>query len=156
MSLRQPLPYLLILAAVYLPTLTSSQARRSPMWFEGARLIIGDRTPAIESSAFLVEGDSFAWVGKKGDRQPPANAIRVDLTGKTVMPALVDAHVHLGYRNSATFVAENYTSANLLDELDPFPTMASPPPFRNRHSVEAGRSNFHEYSSTSGWCRPSR
>ena len=65
MSLRQPLPYLLILAAVYLPTLTSSQARRSPMWFEGARLIIGDRTPAIESSAFLVEGDSFAWIGKK-------------------------------------------------------------------------------------------
>src|SRR5262249_21328237 len=55
MSLQQPLPYLLILAAVYLPTLTASQARRSPMWFEGARLIIGDRTPAIESSAFLVE-----------------------------------------------------------------------------------------------------
>ena len=34
------------------------------------------------------------------------------------MPALVDAHVHLGYRNGATFTAENYTSANLLDELD--------------------------------------
>src|SRR5881397_2067297 len=82
MSLRQPVPYLLILAAVYLPTLASPQARRSPIWFEGARLIIGDRTPAIESSAFLVEGDSFTWVGKKGDRQPPANAIRVDLTGK--------------------------------------------------------------------------
>src|SRR5207247_11201652 len=89
MSLRKPLPYLLILAAVYLPTLASSQARRSPMWFEGARLIIGDRTPAIESSAFLVEGDSFAWVGKKGDRKPTANAISVDLTFYKMIPELL-------------------------------------------------------------------
>jgi imidazolonepropionase-like amidohydrolase len=37
-----------------------------------------------------------------------------------VMPALVDAHVHLGYRNGATFTAENYTSGNLVDELDRF------------------------------------
>ncbi|PYR92292.1 MAG: hypothetical protein DMG19_03065, partial [Acidobacteria bacterium] len=119
MSLRQPLPYLLILAAVYLPTLTSSQARRSPMWFEGARLIIGDRTPAIESSAFLVEGDSFAWVGKKGDRQPPANAIRVDLTGKTVMPALIDGHNHIGLVNEkdGTNQKSNYTRENLIDQL---------------------------------------
>ena len=62
---RQPLSYLLILAAVYLPTLTSSQARRSPMWFEGARLIIGDRTPAIESSAFLVEAIPLRGSAKK-------------------------------------------------------------------------------------------
>jgi len=119
MSLRQPLPYLLILAAVYLPTLASSQARRSPMWFEGARLIIGDRTPAIESSAFLVEGDSFAWVGKKGDRQPPANAIRVDLTGKTVMPALIDGHNHIGLVNEkdGTNQKSNYTRENLIDQL---------------------------------------
>ena len=119
MSLRQPLPYLLILAAVYLPTLASSQARRSPMWFEGARLIIGDRTPAIESSAFLVEGDSFAWIGKKGDRQPPANAIRVDLTGKTVMPALIDGHNHIGLVNEkdGTNQKSNYTRENLIDQL---------------------------------------
>src|SRR5213594_4304427 len=116
---RQPLPYLLVLAAVYLPTLASSQARRSPMWFEGARLIIGDRTPAIESSAFLVEGDSFAWIGKKGDRQPPANAIRVDLTGKTVMPALIDGHNHIGLVNEkdSTNQKSNYTRENLLDQL---------------------------------------
>ncbi len=89
------------------------------MWFEGARLIIGDRTPAIESSAFLVEGDSFAWVGKKGDRQPPANAIRVDLTGKTVMPALIDGHNHIGLVNEkdGTNQKSNYTRENLIDQL---------------------------------------
>src|SRR5207249_11370173 len=81
MSVRRPGLYLLVLAAVYLPTLASSQARRSPVWFEGSRLIIGDRPPAIESSAFLVERDSSPWVGKQAGRQPPGNAIRADLTG---------------------------------------------------------------------------
>src|SRR5947199_557448 len=120
MSVRRPVLYLLVLAAVYLPTLASSQARRSPVWFEGARLIIGDRTPAIESSAFMVEGDTFTWVGKKGDRQPPADAVRVDLSGKTVIPALIDGHNHIGIVNvrDGSNSKANYTRENLVDQLE--------------------------------------
>src|SRR6185295_10269875 len=70
-----------------------------PTLFEGARLIVGDGSAPIENAAFLVEGDSFTWVGKKGDRQPPAGATRVDLTGKTVMPSLIDGHNHIGLTN---------------------------------------------------------
>src|SRR6478735_3199613 len=94
-SRRVLLPYL-IAAVVSVPALLTSQTRRPALWFEGARLIVGDRTPAIESSAFLVEGDSFTWVGRKGERQPPAGATRVDLSGKTVIPALIDGHNHIG------------------------------------------------------------
>src|SRR2546425_10329851 len=116
---RRVLPYFLILAAVGLPTLVSSQASRPALWFEGARLIAGDKSPTIESSAFLVEGDSFTWVGKKGERQPPANATRVDLTGKTVMPALIDGHNHMGLVNekNGTNTKANYTRENLIDQL---------------------------------------
>ena len=64
-------------------------------WFENARLIVGDGSAPIESSAFLVEGETFTWVGKKGERQPPAGATRVDLSGKTVIPALIDGHNHM-------------------------------------------------------------
>ena len=119
MSLRRLLPYFLILAAACLPTLASSQAKRPALWFEGARLIIGDQSPTIESSAFLVEGDSFIWVGKKGERQPPANATRVDLTGKTVMPTLIDGHNHIGLVNEkdGTNKKANYTRENLIDQL---------------------------------------
>jgi imidazolonepropionase-like amidohydrolase len=88
--------------------------------FEGARLITADGRASIEHSAFVVQNGHFTQVGTQGALAAPAGARRVDLTGKTVMPALVDAHVHLGYRNGATFTAENYTSANLLDELDRF------------------------------------
>jgi len=86
--------------------------------FEGARLIAGDGGPAIDNAAFIVEGDRIAQVGKKGSLQAPPGTRRIDLTGKTVMPALVDAHVHLGYRRGSTFTADNYTRENLVEILD--------------------------------------
>lgn len=63
--------------------------------FEGARLIAGDGTGPVEDSAFLVDGERFIAVGRRGELQVPAGAARVDLTGKTVMPTLVDLHAHL-------------------------------------------------------------
>jgi virginiamycin B lyase len=88
--------------------------------FEGARLIAGDGGAPIENSAFVVENDRIISVGRRGAVKAPAGAMRVDLTGKTVIPALVDAHVHLGYRKGLSFTADNYTRDNLLDILDRF------------------------------------
>ena len=67
--------------------------------FEGARLIVGDGSAPIENSAFLVEGETFAWVGRKGERQPSSGTRRVELTGKTVIPALIDGHNNIGLVN---------------------------------------------------------
>ena len=88
--------------------------------FEGARLIIGDGSPPLEDSAFIVTDSTFTWVGRRGDLQVPAGAARVDLTGKTVMPALVDLHGHLGFQNvpAATMSKETYTRENLIDHLE--------------------------------------
>src|SRR5262245_33230908 len=62
--------------------------------YEGARLIVGDGSAPIENSAFVVQNNRFTQVGRKGQVNVPAGAARVDLTGKTVMPAIVDAHTH--------------------------------------------------------------
>ena len=87
--------------------------------FEGARLIAGDGGAPIERSAILVRGDAIAEVGRQGALQAPADAVRVDLTGKTVIPALVDAHSHLGYTDvgAMTTAAANFTRENLVDHL---------------------------------------
>jgi len=119
MSPRTLLVPFLIACLASVPALLSSQTPRPPLWFEGARLIVGDRTAPIEGSAFLVEGDAFAWVGRKGERQPPAGATRVDLTGKTVIPALIDGHNHIGLVNEkdGSNTKANYTRDNLIDQL---------------------------------------
>ena len=85
--------------------------------YEGARLIIGDATPPIESGAFLVEGGQIRAVGARGSVQAAAGATRVDLAGKTVMPAMVNVHVHIGYEGYTTWQAKNHTPANVLDHL---------------------------------------
>ena len=69
--------------------------------FEGARLIVGDGSAPIENAAFIVTDARFVQVGKKGELQVPAGAARVDLTGKTVMPAIVDTHTHLAVTRDA-------------------------------------------------------
>ncbi len=69
--------------------------------FEGARLITGDGTAPIENSAFVVQGNRITAVGRRGQVNAPAGATRVDLTGKTVMPAIIDTHVHLSQTKDA-------------------------------------------------------
>jgi imidazolonepropionase-like amidohydrolase len=87
--------------------------------FEGARLIAGDGRPAIENSAFIVEGARITQVGTRDSVRKPDGATVVDLKGKTVMPAIVDAHSHLGYTDARTgdTSSTHYTRDNLLDHL---------------------------------------
>jgi imidazolonepropionase-like amidohydrolase len=97
------------------PQFSTSSA--SSTVYEGARLIVGDGQ-VIERSAFVVDGDRITAVGRQGSVTAPAQAARIDLTGKTVMPAMIDVHTHLGYRRGATFSAASFTRDTILDELD--------------------------------------
>jgi imidazolonepropionase-like amidohydrolase len=93
--------------------------------FEGARLITGDGSVPIENAVFVVENARFTRVGRLGEVQVPAGAARVDLTAKTVMPAKVDLHGHLGFENvvAGTTAKENFTRENLIDHLERYAFM---------------------------------
>jgi imidazolonepropionase-like amidohydrolase len=112
----------LVLAAA-LSTLPGLPQPQSPapavILFEGARLIPGDGSPPVENSAFLVEGDRLRLVARRGEIRAPSGAARVNLGGKTVIPALVDLHTHLGYTVvlSNRTEKETYTRQNLEDHL---------------------------------------
>jgi len=84
---------------------------------ENARVIVGDGT-VLENGAILIEGQRITQVGQAGDVRAPGDAARVDLTGKTVMPAMIDAHVHLGYEGHLTWRGENYNRENVIDHLN--------------------------------------
>jgi imidazolonepropionase-like amidohydrolase len=69
--------------------------------FTGARLIVGDGT-VIENATFTLGADKhFGLVGNTAVVTLPAGATKVDLTGLTVMPAIVDAHTHLSRERDA-------------------------------------------------------
>ncbi len=86
--------------------------------YENARLIPGTGAPAIEESAFVVQSGVITHVGRAGEIAAPEGAARVDLRGRTVMPALIGAHGHPGYQVGMTFSSEVYSRESLLADLD--------------------------------------
>ena len=78
---------------------TVAQARVTV--FEGARVIVGDGRAPIENATIVVNGAKIAQVGRASDVKAPAGATRVSLTGKTVMPTIVDTHVHTSQEREA-------------------------------------------------------
>ena len=65
-----------------------------PSLMMGGRVIVGNGD-VIENGTLLVEQGRLAVVGDANTVEVPVGAERVDLTGRTVMPAIVDTHVHL-------------------------------------------------------------
>ncbi len=106
----------------YAPRVSAQTTAQRTTVFEGARLIVGDGSAPIERSIFVVQGNRVTAVGRAGELQVPAGATRVDLTGKTVMPAIVDTHSHLGYFDEIANkeMIDQFTRARLLDHLDRF------------------------------------
>jgi imidazolonepropionase-like amidohydrolase len=83
-----------VVALGFLAGFASPASAQSVTAFEGARLIVGDGS-VIENATLVVEGAKIAQAGRTADVRVPAGAKRVDLAGKTVMPMIIDTHVHL-------------------------------------------------------------
>lgn len=88
-------PGAILLCAALLSACSGGQSGGSAVVFEGARLITGDGSPPIENAVLVVENDRFTHVGRSGEVEAPRGATHVDLSGKTIMPAIVNAHVHV-------------------------------------------------------------
>jgi imidazolonepropionase-like amidohydrolase len=85
--------------------------------FEGARVITGDGSPPIEDGAFVVRNGRIVEIGGRGAIEAPSEAARVDLSGKTVMPMMVNVHGHVGYLRGSETGREHYSRENVLDHL---------------------------------------
>ncbi|BAV08655.1 amidohydrolase precursor [Filimonas lacunae] len=77
-------------------------------------LIDGNGGMPVPMTDILIQGDTIAAIGaglEEGD------ATVLDLGGKTIMPALISAHVHVGTLKDTTTKPENYTRTNILAQL---------------------------------------
>jgi imidazolonepropionase-like amidohydrolase len=68
---------------------------------KNARLIDGTGAPPVAPAALVVEGNTIVHAGvlAPADAPGPGAAVTVDLQGRTVIPGLVEAHLHLSYNN---------------------------------------------------------
>jgi imidazolonepropionase-like amidohydrolase len=63
--------------------------------FDGARVIVGDGSPPIENATLVVDGAKIVRIGRGAGVSVPAGATHVNVAGKTIMPTIIDTHVHL-------------------------------------------------------------
>jgi imidazolonepropionase-like amidohydrolase len=89
------------IAAVWSVTAPAQTPPSTATVFDGARIIIGDGRAPLENASFVVSGGRFTQVGSAASVRGPANATRVSLAGKTVMPAIIDTHTHLSQTRQA-------------------------------------------------------
>ena len=89
-----------LLAASLLPALAATgtaqgRAQAVTMAVVGGRVIDGYGGPPIENGVVLIAGERIAAVGRQGELAVPAGVTVVDAEGTTVLPGLIDMHVHL-------------------------------------------------------------
>ena len=62
---------------------------------DNVRIVDGTGAAPIENGRIVLQGERIAAVGPAAKVAAPANAERVDLAGKTVIPGLIDLHFHI-------------------------------------------------------------
>ena len=102
--------------SIILASLALSAYAQQAVAFENGRLIVGDGSAAIEDATLVVQNGHIIAIGRAV--KAPPGAAHVNLTGKTVMPAMINVHVHIGYEKYTSWGAQNYTAENVLDHLE--------------------------------------
>lgn len=108
-----------LLLAVALPALLvalPAAAQDDPHVFRGARLlpIAG---PPIDDGVLVVQGGRITEVGGP-DTRSPQGAVEHDVTGKVLMPGLVDAHSHVGSVSGGDRSGPLHPEVRNLDSID--------------------------------------
>jgi imidazolonepropionase-like amidohydrolase len=66
----------------------------------GARVIDGTGAAPIANATILVTNGRIERIGPTASLKVPAGAARIDVSGRTIIPGLVNAHGHLGHGDS--------------------------------------------------------
>ena len=85
--------------------------------FTGFTLIDGLGGPAIANAVLLIRDQRVVSAGPASTTPVPPGVERIDLSGRWVMPGLVNAHGHVGATVGLESRPEGYTEQNLLRQL---------------------------------------
>ena len=112
------LGYGVALAALATLALCGATAKAQVTVLKNFTLIDGTgHAPEANYALIIGEDGRISWVGPVGELQAPAGAKTVDLTGKYLLPGLIDGHVHLALTQNQVQNAKFYTKANIEKDL---------------------------------------
>src|SRR3712207_5143784 len=90
--------FLFVLAVASLSVAVSGQpSGTGTIAIVGARVIDGTGASPLANTTILVTNGRIDRIGTGAALKVPAGATRIDATGKTIIPGLVNAHGHLGH-----------------------------------------------------------
>lgn len=78
------------------------------LYFVGARILPMNDLSSIANGVVHVKGNKIVEVGSSDQVKVPAGAKAFDVTGKTLMPGLVDVHAHTGSSNQGVYSQQNW------------------------------------------------
>lgn len=75
----------------------STDRPKGNLAFKGARIITMNNDEVIENGTIIINGNTIMALGSGDAVNIPADAKILDVSGKTIMPGLVDVHAHLSH-----------------------------------------------------------
>ena len=108
-------------ALVALATWLSAQSGQDVFVIRGVRVF--DGTVVIENQTVVISEGRIAAIGAVVD--VPRNAIEVPGAGRTLLPGLIDSHVHVGINSPADALQQSLVPSN--HKVSPIPRGCSLP-----------------------------
>jgi len=75
--------------------LLASPRQTRALVLDNVRIVDGTGGPPIEKGRIVIDGDRIGRIGSMTAVTKPANSDTIDLSGRTVIPGLIDLHFHI-------------------------------------------------------------
>ncbi|PYS28667.1 MAG: amidohydrolase, partial [Acidobacteria bacterium] len=108
--------------AIVCALLLSSSLNAEVKVLKNFTLIDGTGRSPVAESAMIVNDGRITWIGRTAALKAPAGAEIVDLTGKFVMPGIINLHGHIGNTVDLTQDGKFYTRKSIEENLHTYAT----------------------------------
>lgn len=113
---------LLLTCSLGAQTNSAGSSTEKPIVLQDVRLIAGGGYAPVDHASILIEDGKIAQIVtySNGNDQWPADANILKLTGKTVIPGIINGHGHLGLSQGVTVGPQNYTEQNIEQQIQQY------------------------------------
>jgi imidazolonepropionase-like amidohydrolase len=111
----KPFSPILILLVLFFGCKQAEQVPSSYKAFAGANIIDGSGAAPIPDGVLLIRDGRVVEVGTTSDVSVPDGTEVIDVSGKTIVPGIINAHGHVG--NAKGIEGGHYSRENVIDNL---------------------------------------